>query len=88
MGSWIVAALMSAAMSPEALAASREVDCQVEEPRRAEGQRIEPAPNPAAASAVARREAPEAPARPAFAERRRSGKPVPDAELIGRRRVL
>lgn len=89
MGSWVVAALMSAVMSPEALAERQEIECQFDEARRAAPQRAERDATPApVAPVVSQRDESEAPARPALGERRRSGKPVPDAELIGRRRVL
>lgn len=89
MGSWVAVAVMSAVMSPEVLAERQEIECQVEVTRRASSQRLEPSAAPNAAAPVAApREESEAPVRSVLAERRRNGKPIPDAELIGRRRVL
>ena len=89
----LLAGLISVAAAPfaAASAAVNEIDCQATT-RRAQGEeRLEPAP-PSPAAVVARpngvqREAAEAP-RPAAAERRRSGKPIPDAQLIQPRGAL
>jgi hypothetical protein len=90
----ILAGLITAATVPFAAASETEIDCQLDETRRTSAQqRIDPAPPPPAPAAtparptVAQREAVETPSRPA-AERRRNGKPVPDAELMSPRGVL
>lgn len=88
----LLAGLITAASAPFAAAAENEIDCQVTDIRRAPAeQRLDQAPvSPAAVTArptVAQRETAEAP-RPAVVERRRGGKPVPDAQLIQPRGAL
>ncbi|MGQ0533311.1 MAG: hypothetical protein ACT4OF_11570 [Caulobacteraceae bacterium] len=87
----VLAGLITAATVPFAAASESEVDCQLDETRRASAeQRLDAPPAPAATTArptVAQREAAETP-RPVPAERRRNGKRVPDAELISPRGVL
>jgi hypothetical protein len=98
---WVLAGLFTAATVPFATAAEASAECQVDDTRRTPHVRIDggapggsaPAqtarPTSAtrdAAGQVAQREAAEA-ARVA-AERRRSGKRIPDAELIGPRGAL
>ncbi len=97
---WVLAGLFTAAAVPLAGAAEASAECQVEDARRATHVRIDggapggsapqaarPAPDrETAADQVAQREAAEA-ARVA-AERRRNGKRIPDAELIGPRGAL
>ncbi|MEZ5961438.1 MAG: hypothetical protein R3C30_13585 [Hyphomonadaceae bacterium] len=88
----LLAGLMTAVSAPFAAAAENEViDCQITDPRRAPAeQRLDQAPqSPAVTVArptVAQREA--EPPRPPAAERRRGGKPVPDAQLIQPRGTL
>jgi hypothetical protein len=100
---WVMAGLFTAAAVPFAGAAEASAECQVDDTRRAPQVRIDAggpggsapvqtarttsAPrDPDAADQVAQREAAEAAAR--AAERRRSGKRIPDAELIGPRGAL
>lgn len=98
----VLASVFTAAMVPFAAAAETDAPCQTEEDRRVPQVRINtdvpggsapPAPTARQTTAprptdaqVAQREA-DAAAR-AFAERRRSGKRIPDAELIGPRGAL
>lgn len=101
---WVMAGLFTAAAIPFAGVAEASAECQVDDSRRLPHVRIDgggpggsaPAPvaRPAAnppeentAGQVAQREAAQ-PARAATAERRRSGKHVPDAELIAPRVAL
>ncbi len=99
---WVLAGLFTAAAVPFAGAAEASAECQVDDTRRASHVRFEgggpggsaPAqtarptstPRDATAEQMAQREAAEA-AR-AAAERRRNGKRIPDAELIGPRGAL
>ena len=81
--------LITAATCTLASAAETNLDCQVEETPRAaaEQQRAEGSRQAAASTArptVAQREVAERPA----PERRRNGKRIPDAELIGPRGAL
>ncbi len=86
---WILAGLLTAAMAPFAAASETTVECQLDDTRRAAAPRTEapapPAPTarPTAAPRVAAEQAP----RPE-APRRRNGKRIPDAELIGPRGAL
>jgi len=88
----VLAGLITAVSAPFAAAAENEIECQVTELRRAPAeQRLDQAPQSPAAATIARptaapRETAEAP-RPAT-ERRRGGKPVPDAQLIQPRGTL
>lgn len=87
----LLAGLITAVTAPFAAAAENDViDCQITDTRRAPAeQRLDQAPQSPAAPIsrpnVAQREA-ETP-RPAL-ERRRGGKPVPDAQLIQPRGTL
>ena len=99
---WVLAGLFTAATVPFATAAEASAECQVDDTRRTPHVRIDggapggsapvqtarptSATREAAAEQVAQREAAEA-AR-AAAERRRNGKRIPDAELIGPRGAL
>ncbi len=88
---WVIAGLFSAATVPAAFAVESTTECQVDDTRRAAvQQRAEPAAPAAptvARPTVAQREA--APAEtPRLETRRRSGKRIPDAELIGLRGAL
>ena len=86
---WILAGLLTAAMAPLAAASENTAECQLDETRRAAASRDEapatPAPTarPTAAPRVAAEQAPR-PETP----RRRNGKRIPDAELIGPRGAL
>jgi hypothetical protein len=85
----VLTMLFSVAACPLAAAAESAAECQLDEARREVQARAETA-TPAATAArptVAQREAGEQPARPG-AERRRNGRPIPDAELIGPRGAL
>lgn len=91
MKAWMLAGLMTVAMAPMAYAAESAVACQVDDIRRATQERAEappPAPSApgAARAAVAQRDATESAAR--SEPRRRTGKRIPDAELIGPRSTL
>jgi hypothetical protein len=90
----VLAGLITAATAPFAMAADSEIECQGETRRAPAEQRLDaPPPAPGAAAAtparptVAQREAPDT-QRPAATERRRNGKRIPDAELIGPRGAL
>jgi hypothetical protein len=85
---WILAGLFTAAFAPLAAAAESTAECQLDDARRAAQTRAD-APAPSAATArptVATRAEGAAPR--SGAARRRSGKRVPDAELIGPRGAL
>jgi hypothetical protein len=89
----LLAGLITAATAPFAAAAESDViDCQITETRRAPAdQRMDqppqsPVATPARPTIVQREAVAEAP-RPAV-ERRRGGKPVPDAQLIQPRGTL
>lgn len=80
----VLAGLITAVSAPFAAAAENEIECQVTDLRRAPAeQRIDQAPQSPAATTVARQTAP-----PPAVERRRGGKPVPDAQLIQPRGTL
>ncbi len=79
----ILASLLSAAAVPMAVAAENTAECQIDETRRAAQQRAAPP----AAPTVARPTTAAQEARTANV-RRRSGKRIPDAELIGPRGSL
>lgn len=90
----VLAGLITAATVPFAAASENDlIDCQLDDTRRASAeQRLDaPPPTPAAPTVarptVAARDVTEAP-RPVAPERRRGGKPVPDAQLISPRGVL
>ncbi|ANP47522.1 hypothetical protein [Candidatus Viadribacter manganicus] len=87
----VLAGLLTAAMAPFAAAAENEIDCQVTDVARAQAdQRLDQPPAAPAATPrpiVVQREAADIP-RPAIVERRRNGKPIPDAQLIQPRGAL
>ena len=89
---WILAGLFTAAMTPLAAASETTMECQLDDTRRAAAPaRSEAPPTPAPATArptVAPRETAEQATPRAEAPRRRSGKRIPDAELIGPRGAL
>jgi hypothetical protein len=87
----VLAGLFTVVTTPFAFAAGDATECQIDDTRRTAQQRAEQPASPALARPlVAEREvgpvAP-APAR-APAERRRNGKRIPDAQLIGPRGAL
>jgi hypothetical protein len=86
---WILAGLFTAAMAPLASASESTLECQLDDTRRATAPRAEapPTPAPTARPTVAPRETAEQ-ATPRETARRRSGKRIPDAELIGPRGAL
>lgn len=86
---WILAGLFTAAMAPLASAQQITTECEFDEPRRASQTRLE-TPQPVATPAVrppAPRVTAEQTPRPDV-PRRRGGKRIPDAELIGPRGAL
>jgi len=98
---WALAGLFTVAAVPFAGAADAAPECQVDDTRRSPVMRIDggapggSAPVVQTAQPTAARETPEqvaqreaAEAARAAAERRRSGKRIPDAELIAPRRTL
>lgn len=88
---WVLAGLFSVATVPAAFAVESTTECQVDDTRRVVEQRIEAPPAPAAPTiarpTVAQRDATLAET-PRLETRRRSGKRIPDAELIGPRGAL
>lgn len=86
----LLAGLITAATAPFAAAAENVIECQATDTRRAQAEeRMDPLPLAPATTvrpAVVQREAEVQ--RPAAAERRRSGKPIPDAQLIQPRGAL
>jgi hypothetical protein len=97
---WVLAGMFTAATAPFAAAAESSAECQVDDARRTVQMRIDngasggsaPTARPTVlpreeAPQVAQREADDVQRRAAI-ERRRNGKPIPDAELIGPRRAL
>jgi hypothetical protein len=85
----VLAILITAVTAPVAMAAETGLDCQIDDSRRAvEEQRAAPPPTPnTARPTVAQRDISEA-QRAAPVDRRRNGKRIPDAELIGPRGAL
>ncbi|MCX7357127.1 MAG: hypothetical protein NT015_03110 [Alphaproteobacteria bacterium] len=88
----LLAGLITAATVPFAAAAENEIDCQATTRRAAAEERLDQAPASPAVNtvrpAVVQRDANADAPRPAVAERRRSGKPIPDAQLIQPRGAL
>ncbi len=86
---WILAGLFTAAMAPLASASESTLECQLDDTRRAAAPTREAPPTPASTArpTVAPREAVEQAPR-VEAQRRRNGKRIPDAELIGPRGAL
>lgn len=88
----VLAGLFTAATIPFAAASETTIECQVDDMRREATQTVQPQPQ-APAPTVARptsvtREAAADPAARVPADRRRGGKRIPDAELIGPRGAL
>jgi len=87
---WVLAGLFTVATAPFAAAAENVTACQLDESRRTAAERAETPPLPVPANvarATVAQRAP-APAQGQPVERRRSGKRIPDAELIGPRGAL
>jgi hypothetical protein len=89
---WVLAGLFTVATAPMAFAAEDATECQLDDARRATQQQTEqPAPT-IGRPTVAERDVTVVPgaALPARApaERRRNGKRIPDAQLIGPRGAL
>ena len=86
----VLAGLFTVATVPFAAAAESEIDCQLTDVDRVQAdQRLDQppaAPTMTARPVIVQREAADTP-RPAL-ERRRSGKPIPDAQLIQPRGAL
>lgn len=90
---WVLAALITVATVPVASAFESTTDCQVDDSRREtrveQRERSDPPASPAATTArttaLATR---DTNSRPEQQQRRRNGKRVPDAELIGPRGAL
>lgn len=84
----ILAGLLSAAAIPMAAAVENTTECQVDDARRTAQQRAETPAAPRAVRPTAVHRAEAAQDARAASERRRSGKRIPDAELIGPRGSL
>jgi hypothetical protein len=93
---WVLAGLFTFATAPFAMAAEDPAECQLDEARRTAQQRVDTPPaDPAATIArptVAQRDTTVEPAPRASTaggtDRRRNGKRIPDAQLIGPRGAL
>ena len=89
---WLLAGLITVATIPVASALESVTDCQVDESRRdardVQRDRIDPPASPAVSTARTTVATRDTNSRPEQQQRRRSGKRVPDAELIGPRGAL
>jgi hypothetical protein len=89
---WVLASLITIATIPVASALESTTDVQVDEGRREtrveSRDRMDPPASPAASTARTTVAAREPTTRPDQQQRRRNGKRVPDAELIGPRGAL
>jgi len=88
---WILAGAFTVATIPFAAASETTIDCQLDDTRRSAEQRVPPPPAPGptvARPTVAQRDADADQAQRAAVDRRRGGKRIPDAELIGPRGAL
>ena len=94
---WVLAGLFTAAMVPIASAAENTLECQLDETRRSTTPRLEQIELPPQPAAIARptgatatppRQVAEENVQRAEPPRRRNGKRIPDAELIGPRGAL
>lgn len=95
---WVLAGLFTAALAPIASAAENTLECQLDETRRSTTPRLEeqialpPQPaaitRPTAAASAPTRQVAEENVQRAEPARRRNGKRIPDAELIGPRGAL
>lgn len=90
----LIAGLFTAVTAPFAAASENVIECQATDTQRAHAEQrlVDQAPqSPAVTPArptIVQREAAAEPPRPAVAERRRNGKPIPDAQLIQPRGAL
>jgi hypothetical protein len=86
---WVIAGLFTIASAPFAAAAEDISECQLDESRRASHTRADTPPDApqVARPTVAQRDVAEEPVRQP-ADRRRNGKRIPDAQLIGPRGAL
>ncbi len=88
----VLAGLITVATVPFAAASENEIDCQVTDVARVQAdQRLDQPPIAPAATVrptVVQREAVAETPRPVVVERRRNGKPIPDAQLIQPRGAL
>ncbi len=80
----VLAGLIAMAAAPLALAAESTAECELDETRRDEARRAEAGPQTARPTVAQRSESTTR----ATPQRRRSGKRIPDAELIGPRGAL
>jgi hypothetical protein len=89
---WVLAALITVVTIPVASALESTTDCQVDDSRREtrteQRERTDPPVSPAANVARTTVATRDPNSRPEQQQRRRSGKRVPDAELIGPRGAL
>jgi hypothetical protein len=88
---WVLAGLFTVITAPFAAAAETDAECQLDETRRAAEQRIDgaaAAPSTARPTVAQRDLSPAEQAVRSTVERRRNGKRIPDAELIGPRGAL
>jgi hypothetical protein len=85
MKAWLLAGLATVVMAPSAFAAESTEACRATQ-ERAEAPPVIPPSVAAAVRPTAQRDVAEAPAR--AEPRRRTGKRIPDAELIGPRSTL
>ena len=89
---WVLAGLFTMATAPMAFAAEDATECQLDDMRRAAQQeQVAPASPNTARPTVAERQVVDQqpmPPRAVAAERRRNGKRIPDAQLIGPRGAL
>ncbi len=88
----VLAGLITVATVPFAVAGESEIDCQLTDVGRVQAdQRLDQqpaAPTTAARPVIVQREAADTPRPATAAERRRGGKPIPDAQLIQPRGAL
>jgi hypothetical protein len=92
MKAWVLAGLFTVVTAPVAFAGEDTTECQLDETRRASTQRSDTVAPTIARPTVAQREvAPDPaprPTGPSGVDRRRNGKRIPDAQLIGPRGAL
>jgi hypothetical protein len=84
---WVLAGLFTVAMAPAAFAGEDSTECLLDETRRVAEQRAAAQPAPTVARPTVAERTDVEPVRPP-ADRRRSGKRIPDAQLIGPRGAL
>ena len=92
MKTWVLAALITVVTVPVASAFESTTDCQVDDSRREtrteQRERVDPPASPAATTAHTTVATRDPNSRQEQQQRRRNGKRVPDAELIGPRGAL